>query len=229
MTFLLSLASGFWLGVLTSISPCPLASNVAAISYLSQEGSHPLKVLISGLLYSLGRTITYVGIGIIIAKSLLTIPDLAFFLQNRMNQFLGPVLILVGAILLGWIRLGFSGITASEKTAARLKALGMTGSLLLGVVFALSFCPVSAGLFFGSLIPIALQQSAPISLPLAYGLGTATPVILFALGIALGLKGLNQVFQKTVRMESWLRKLTGVIFIIVGLYFLYSYLLRHVI
>ncbi len=225
MTFLLSIASAFWLGVLTSISPCPLASNIAAISYLSQEGSHPLKVLVSGFLYSLGRTITYVGLGIIIAGSLLNIPDLAFFLQGRMNQLLGPVLILIGIILLGWIRLDLSGFSPSEKTASRLRSRGLTGSLLLGLLFALSFCPVSAGFFFGSLIPLALQQGAPVSLPIAYGVGTATPVIIFALIIAMGLKGIQRAFQKTVRLEAWLRKMTGVIFLIVGTYYLYAYIL----
>lgn len=226
MTLLISIASAFWLGILTSISPCPLASNIAAISYLSKDGGHPLKVLFSGFLYSLGRTITYVGLGILISGALLNIPDLAFFLQNRMNQVLGPVLILIGVILLGWIRLGFSGFSASERTASRFRGLGLTGSLLLGLIFALSFCPVSAGLFFGSLIPLALQQEAPISLPLAYGVGTAAPVILFALMIALGLKGIKQAFEKTVRLEGWLRKATGVVFLIVGSYYLYSHLLR---
>ena len=225
MALVFSMASAFWLGVLTSISPCPLASNVAAISYLTKEADQPRRVLLSGVLYSLGRVITYVVLGVLIAGSLLNIPKVAFFLQTRMNQILGPVLLLAGVILLGWIRPGFSGFATSERTALRLKALGYAGSLLLGLLFALSFCPVSAGLFFGSLIPLALQQNAPFALPLAYGLGTGLPVLGFALAIALGIKGMSQVFQKTSHLASWLRKLTGWVFILVGLYYLFSHLL----
>jgi cytochrome c biogenesis protein CcdA len=225
MAFLLSVASAFWLGVLTSISPCPLASNVAAISYLTKEVDQPRRVLLSGILYSLGRVITYVVLGVLIAGSLLSIPKVAFFLQTRMNQILGPVLLVAGVILLGWIRPGFSGLVASERTALQLKALGYAGSFLLGLLFALSFCPVSAGLFFGSLIPLSLQQNAPFALPVAYGLGTGLPVLGFALAIALGIRGLSQAFQKTSQLASWLRKLTGWVFVLVGLYYLFSHLL----
>ena len=192
MSLLLAAASALWLGILTSVSPCPLASNVAAISYLARDVDRPLRVLLSGVLYSLGRVITYVSLGALIARSLLSIPEVAFFLQNRMNQVLGPVLILAGMVLVGWIRPGFSGFVSSEGTVSRLKALGGLGALLLGLLFALSFCPVSAGLFFGSLIPLTLQQGAPVSLPLAYAIGTGLPVLAFALAIAFGLKGLSR-------------------------------------
>lgn len=221
MSFILSVASAFWLGVLTSISPCPLASNVAAISYLTKEVDQPRRVLLAGILYSLGRVITYVGLGVLIAGSLMSVPKVAFFLQTRMNQILGPVLVLAGVFLLGWIRPGFSGLSASERTASRLKALGYAGALLLGLLFALSFCPVSAGLFFGSLIPLALQQGAPVALPIAYGLGTGLPV----LGFALAIKGLSRAFEKTSQLASLLRKLTGWVFVLVGLYYILSHLL----
>lgn len=224
MTFLLALGSALWLGILTSVSPCPLASNIAAISYLTKEVESTKRVLLSGILYTLGRVITYVGLGLLIAGSLLNIPEVAFFLQNRMNQLLGPILILAGIILVGWINPGFTGFAASQDTAERIKALGFAGSLLLGVLFALSFCPVSAGLFFGSLIPLSLQQGAPFSLPLAYGLGTGLPVLGFALGIAFGVKGLNRAFQKTSQLASWLRKLTGWVFLLVGFYYLLVHL-----
>lgn len=228
MAFLLSLASAFWLGVLTSASPCPLASNVAALSYLTKEADRPRRVFLSGVLYSLGRVIAYVVLGVLISGSLLRVPTVAFFLQTRMNQVLGPVLLLAGTFLLGWIRPGFSGVVASERTALQLKALGYAGSLLLGMLFALSFCPVSAGLFFGSLIPLSLQQNAPFSLPVAYGLGTGLPVLGFALAIALGIKGLHQVFKRASQLASWLRKGTGWVFVLVGLYYFLSYLLMPV-
>jgi cytochrome c biogenesis protein CcdA len=225
MTFLLAVTSAFWLGVLTSISPCPLASNVAAISFLTKEVDQPRRVLLSGIFYSLGRVITYAVLGLLIAASLLSIPKVALFLQIRMNQILGPVLIVAGVFLLGWIHPGFSGVVASQRTVLQLRALGYTGSLLLGLLFALSFCPVSAGLFFGSLIPLSLQQNAPFALPVAYGVGTGLPVLGFALAIALGIKGLRQVFERTSQIASWLRRLTGWVFVLVGLYYLFSHLL----
>ncbi len=224
MSLLLAAASALWLGILTSVSPCPLASNVAAISYLARDVDRPLRVLLSGVLYSLGRVITYVSLGALIARSLLSIPEVAFFLQNRMNQVLGPVLILAGMVLVGWIRPGFSGFVSSEGTVSRLKALGGLGALLLGLLFALSFCPVSAGLFFGSLIPLTLQQGAPVSLPLAYGIGTGLPVLAFALAIAFGLKGLSRFFQRASRLSSGLARLTGWVFLLVGTYYVASYL-----
>jgi len=225
MAFLLAVTSAFWLGVLTSISPCPLASNVAAISFLTKEVDQPRRVLLSGIFYSLGRVITYAVLGLLIAGSLLSIPKVALFLQTRMNQLLGPVLLLAGVFLLGWIRPRFSGVVASQRTALQLKAFGYTGSLLLGLLFALSFCPVSAGLFFGSLIPLSLQQNAPFALPVAYGVGTGLPVLGFALAIALGIKGLSQVFERTSKFASWLRRLTGWVFVLVGLYYLFSHIL----
>jgi len=225
MAWLLAIASAFWLGILTSLSPCPLASNVAAISYLTREAGSTRRIVWSGLLYSLGRVITYVALGLLIAGSLLNIPAVALFLQVRLNQILGPVLILAGAVLLGWIRPGFAGLVSSEKTVQRLKALGGLGALLLGLVFALSFCPVSAGLFFGSLIPLALQQGRPFSLPLAYGIGTGLPVLVFALAIAFGMKGVSRMFQRTTRLSAGLGKATGWVFLLVGAY----YVVAHVI
>jgi cytochrome c biogenesis protein CcdA len=225
MGIILSVASAFWLGVLTSISPCPLASNVAAISYLTKEVDRPRRLLLAGILYSLGRVLTYIGLGVMIAGSLMSVPKVAFFLQTRMNQILGPILLLAGAILLGWVRPGFTGVSASERTVSRLKAFGYAGALLLGLLLALSFCPVSAGLFFGSLIPLALQQDAPVALPVAYGLGTALPVLGFALAIAFGIKGLSRAFEKTSQVASWLAKLTGWVFLLVGLYYLLNHIL----
>ena len=223
MALLLSIFSAFWLGILTSVSPCPLASNVAAISYLSRETEHPARMLLAGFLYSLGRVITYVALGVLITGSLLNIPEVAFFLQNRMNQFLGPVLILAGAILLEWVRPGSLGVVLSEKGVARIRSLGSLGALLLGLLFALSFCPVSAGLFFGTLIPLALQQNTPVLLPLVYGLGTSLPVLAVALAIAFGIKGLSRLLQQASQLGVGLRNVTGWIFLLVGFYYMFSY------
>mgnify|MGYP000035339548 CR=1 FL=1 len=223
MSWILALGTSFWLGILTSISPCPLASNVAAISYLTREASRPRQMLFCGVLYSLGRSATYVTLGALIAASLLNVPSLAFFLQSKMNQILGPVLILAGIFLLGWFRIPLPGFAPGEGTVSRIRALGPIGAILLGMLFALSFCPVSAGLFFGSLVPLSLQQQSPFSLPLAYGVGTALPVLAAAFAISLGIRGWSEYLERASRMQEHLKTVTGWIFLLVGLYYVIAH------
>lgn len=219
MSWLVALGTSAWLGILTSISPCPLASNVAAISYLTREAGRPREMLISGILYSLGRSATYGILGALIALSLLNVPSVAFFLQSRMNQILGPILILAGVLLLGWVRIRLPGFAPGEGTVSRIRALGRAGAILLGMLFALSFCPVSAGIFFGNLVPLSLQQQSPFSLPLAYGVGTALPVLAVAAAISLGVRGWLEWLERASRLQERLKKMTGWIFLLVGLYY----------
>lgn len=219
MSWLLALGSSFWIGILTSLSPCPLASNVAALSYLTREAGRPREVLFSGILYGFGRSLSYVALAALIAGSLLNVPKAAFFLQSRMNQILGPILVLAGIFLLGWVRIPFPGFAPGEGTVSRIRALGKLGTLLLGILFALSFCPVSAGLFFGSLVPLSLQQRSPFLLPLAYGVGTALPVLATAFAISLGLRGWSEFLERAGRLQERLKNVTGWIFLLVGLYY----------
>ena len=169
---LLGVASAFWLGILTSISPCPLATNIAAISFVGRRVESPFKVFLAGLLYTAGRALTYLVLGVLLVFSLLSAPYVSHLLQKYMNKALGPILILVGMVLLELISVSFSGPGVSEKMQKRVEVLGMWGALLLGVIFALSFCPVSAALFFGSLIPLSLRCESGVILPSAYGIAT---------------------------------------------------------
>lgn len=216
---LLAVLSAFWLGILTSISPCPLATNIAAISFVSRQVQSPFKVFLTGLLYTAGRTLTYLVLGALLVSSLLSAPDISHLLQKYMNKALGPVLILVGMVLLELIRIGLSTSAVSEKTQKRVQALGISGALLLGVLFALSFCPFSAALFFGTLIPLALRYESALILPLAYGTATGLPVLLFAILIAIGTKRVAQAYNKLTAFENWARRITGAIFILVGIYY----------
>ncbi len=222
--FLLAVASAFWLGILTSISPCPLATNIAAISFVGQRVGSPFRVFLTGLLYTAGRTLTYLLLGALLVASLLSAPSVSHLLQKYMNKVLGPILILVGMILVELIQLNFSGASVSERVQKRIEALGMWGALLLGVIFALSFCPTSAALFFGALIPIALRYESGITIPSAYGIATGLPVLIFAVLIALGAKWVGQAYSKLVPFEQWARRITGGIFIAVGIY----YCLAHI-
>ncbi len=223
--FLIASAGAFWLGILTSISPCPLATNIAAISFIGRKIDKPAYVFFTGLLYTIGRTITYVVIAIILVGSLLSAPVLSNWLQKYMYKLLGPILILVAMVLLDMISFGAKGGGIGQWAQQRAQKFGLLGALFLGALFALSFCPVSAALFFGSLIPLSVENSSRLILPLIYGIGTAVPVFIFGLLIAVGAGSLAKVFNKVGRFELWARRITGVIFLLIGVYFTFAYTL----
>ena len=221
--FVLALASALWLGILTSISPCPLATNIAAISFMSRKVNRPGHVLFTGVLYSIGRSFAYVALGVLLVSSLLSAPSLAHWLQEYMHKFLGPILIVVAIMLLDMLPLSTKGSNLGEWSQKRAERLGLAGALLLGVIFAVSFCPVSAALFFGSLIPLSIEHSSSVVLPLVYGVGTALPVFVFGILIAVGTNSLAKAFEKVTQFEVWARRITGIIFLIVGVYFTLAY------
>jgi len=226
MELLIAFGSALWLGILTSISPCPLATNIAAVSFLSKKITHPFMVFVSGFAYTLGRMFAYAVLGWIIINSLLSVPQIAQFLQKYMVKALGPLLIITGLFLLEIITLKLPGVALSQKHHNRLVESGALGAFLLGFIFALAFCPVSAALFFGSLIPLALSSKAGTILPFIYGVGTGLPVFLFAIAIALGVTSISHWFHRITKIEYYTRKITGIIFILVGLYYSGIYILR---
>lgn len=222
---MIELLSALWLGILTSISPCPLATNIAAVSFLSKKVNHPRAVFLSSIAYVFGRMVTYAVIGSVIIASLVSVPSIANFLQVYLNRILGPVLLVVGLFLLDVVKLKSFSLSLSHERQSRLAESGIGGAFLLGLLFALSFCPIAAALFFGSLIPLALNSRIGIVHPFVYGIGTGIPVAIFALGIVFGVKSFSKWFHKTARLELWARKITGIIFIVVGIYFVWSHIL----
>jgi cytochrome c biogenesis protein CcdA len=218
------LASAVWLGILTSVSPCPLASNIAAVSFISRRITQRNTVFLSGILYTLGRSLTYIVLGVLIVKTLVDVPILSDFLQRYVNKILGIVLILVGMVLLDLLRIPLPIPSVSENVAKKLVEQGTLGSLLLGVVFALAFCPVSAALFFGGLIPIAIKAKSGVGLPLIYGIGTGLPVLLFASLVAAGAGYINNLYHRIAKIEFYTKKATGIIFILVGIYYALTYI-----
>jgi len=222
----IGLMTALWLGILTSISPCPLASNVAAISFLSKKIIHPALVFISGVAYTLGRMVAYAVLGWIIISSLLSVPQVAQFLEKYMGRALGPLLIFTGLVLSGIITIRLPGVSLLQKYHNRLAESGAPGAFILGFIFALAFCPASAALFFGSLIPLALINKSGVVLPFVYGIGTGLPVFIFAVAIALGITSLSHWFSWAARLEYFTRKITGCIFIGVGLYYSGIYTLK---
>jgi cytochrome c-type biogenesis protein len=215
---ILPLMSAFWLGVLTSISPCPLATNIVAISFVGRRVESPQEVLFSGLLYTAGRAATYIFLGMILVASLLSAPFISHVLQKYMNAALGPLLILVGMVLLELISLNIgSGLNTTVQK--RVETMGVWGAVFLGVLFALSFCPTSAALFFGSLLPLAINSHSGILLPAVYGLATGLPVLIFAVLLGFGANKVAKAYDRIVVFERWARRITGITFIFVGFYY----------
>ncbi|MCK8045912.1 aromatic aminobenezylarsenical efflux permease ArsG family transporter [Shewanella sp. 1CM18E] len=223
--WLLILSSALWFGVLTSISPCPLATNVAAVSFLSKQVDRPSKSMMMGAAYSAGRMLSYILLAAILLHSAMSAPKLSNFLQTQMNMLLGPVLLFVGACLLGWIRLPSSKWSISNQLQQKLAKKGQLGAFSLGALFALSFCPTSAALFFASLLPLAVAQQSSFWIPAAYGIGTAMPVLILSLLLAVGTVQIGNVFNKITAIERFARILSGVIFIAAGIYYCWFYLI----
>jgi len=218
--------AALWLGILTSISPCPLATNIAAVSFIASRVTSQKLVLASGSLYTLGRTLTYTVLGALVCYGISSAPVVSKFLQHKLPQILGPLLILVGAFLLDIFKIslpltGVSGV--AERLADRGWALS---SLLLGMIFALAFCPVSAALYFGALIPLSLHSGSHFLLPALFGIGTALPVVVAAFGLAFSAQVLFGLLDRIGQVEVILRKVTGAIFIAVGFYYSLVYIFR---
>lgn len=217
--WLVPLASAFWLGILTSISPCPLATNLTAISYVGRRVDKPSSVFYAGLLYTGGRMLSYLVLGVLLVSSILSAPSISHFLQKYMNMALGPVLILAGMVLLELIsfKIGEGGV--SKGLQSKVDSCGIYGAGLLGVTFALSFCPTSAALFFGSLLPLALKQQSGVVLPIVYGVATGLPVLVFSILLATGANKVGAAYNRIVVFEKWARKITGLLFVLVGIYY----------
>jgi cytochrome c biogenesis protein CcdA len=223
--FVLAAGAALWFGILTSISPCPLATNIVAISFIGRKVGRPGYVLSTGLLYTIGRTITYVLLAVVLVKGLSSMPVVSHWLQKYMNRLLGPVLILVAMVLLDLISFNVSSGGIASWCNKRAAGLGLAGALLIGILFALTFCPVSAALFFATLIPLSIKHSSAVLLPTIYGAGTALPVLIFAFLLAISADLMGRVFNKVTQFELWARRITGIIFLVVGFYFTFAYTL----
>ena len=219
----LPIISAFWLGILTSVSPCPLASNIAAVSFISRDIKTSASVVQAGCWYVLGRVLCYSLLGALISASLVNVPLFSHYAQMYLPKAIGPILIVTGIVLLNIISLPISGLSLSQSMGQRLRACGNFGALLLGILFAFAFCPVSAALFFGSLIPLAVSSKSPVLFPFVYGLGTGLPVMLFAVAIVFGMQRVSSLFNKVTATERIARKITGAVLLLIGLYYVAKY------
>jgi cytochrome c biogenesis protein CcdA len=220
------LLTALLIGVLTSISPCPLATNITALAYLSKDVKDSKRTILNSLVYTLGRSFTYTLLVLLITFGLSSF-EVARIFQGWGDKVLGPVLIIIGLIMLDVIEINLSKGKATEKIQKWVEGKGYLGAFLLGAFFALAFCPYSGVMFFGMLIPLAASSSLPIFLSLSFSLGTAVPVILFAILLSISVQRMSRVFNKVKDIEVVIRKVIGVVFILVGIYYL-QYLVKYI-
>ena len=211
------------LGIWTSLQPCPMATNIAAIAYIGRRVDRPGLVLLAGLLYALGRTIAYVALAVLLLGGIVSAWQLSGFLERHVFKILGPLLILVAMVLLELVGFRLPAAGIGGKLQPRVDAWGLWGALPLGIVLALAFCPVSAASFFVSLLAMLAASNSPVVLPSIYGIGTALPVILFATLIAVGASSMGQVFHRLAQVEWWVRRITAVVLIALGVHFSLKY------
>jgi sulfite exporter TauE/SafE len=213
-----SFVTAIILGLMTAISPCPLATNISAIGFISRDLKDSKRVFISGLIYTLGRVISYTGLALIIFFGASKM-NVSMLFQGWGEKLLGPVMILIGLFMLDVIKIkfpGFSGLT--DKIGERSKG-SYWSTLLLGMVFALAFCPYSGVLYFVMLIPITVASASGLYLPILFAIATGLPVIIFAWLLAYAVGNVGKLYNQIKTFELWFRRVVSVIFIGVGIYY----------
>ena len=218
--------TAFLIGILTSISPCPLATNITAIAFISKDIKTPNHTLLNGLFYTLGRGLSYTVLAALIYFGFSAFQISRIF-QGWGDKVLGPVLIIIGLVMLDVIKINLNTNNKhTEKIKAWIASKGYLGAFLLGMVFALAFCPYSGVLFFGMLIPLILHSKEGILLASLFALGTGIPVIIFSFIIAFSMQKMSQAFAIVSKVEKVMRILVASTFIIVGLYYT-QYLIKY--
>ncbi len=217
----IALLAAFFIGLMTAISPCPLATNMTAIAYISKKIDSSKNTLFVGLLYAFGRAFVYAALASLIVYIGINTQGISFFLQEYGEKLLGPLLILIGVMALDIIKI--ESVTCGGRMAPiQMKASerGYLGAFFLGALFSLAFCPFSAVLYFGMLIPLAMKTGDAILLPSVFGLATGLPVVLFSILLVNGVSKLSHAMGQVQKFEKGMRLIGGIVFVLVGLYYL---------
>ncbi|MDT8402111.1 MAG: aromatic aminobenezylarsenical efflux permease ArsG family transporter [Bacteroidales bacterium] len=208
------------LGLMTAISPCPLATNITAVGYISKDVENRRKVFYNGLVYTLGRVVSYTLIAVIIFIGADQFKISGVF-QKYGEKIIGPLLIIIGVLMLDILKINFSGgISNFSKIFKERKKNKYWDALLLGIVFALAFCPYSGVLYFGMLIPMTISSASGLYLPVVFAVATGIPVLVFAWLIAFTVSGVGKLYNRIKLFEIWFRKIIAVVFIGVGIYYI---------
>jgi cytochrome c-type biogenesis protein len=207
------------LGLMTAISPCPLATNITAIGFISRDLENRNRVFFNGLFYTLGRAISYTLIPLIIYFGADQFKFSGFF-QRYGEKIIGPLLLLIGIFMLDIIRMNFPGVERLSAKMEKKKSWRFIDAVLLGIVFALAFCPYSGVLYFGMLVPLTISSTSGFYLPVIFAIATGIPVIVFAWVLAYTISGLGGLYNKIKIFELWFRRVIAILFIIVGVYYI---------
>ena len=217
--------AAFLIGLLASLGPCPLATNISALGYISKDVANPRRVLLTSALYTLGRTLSYGVLGLALFVAGLQISRVSNGLQTFAEIALGPLLILVGLVLFDVIRLTVSvGGAWMEQLSKRIADWNSAGAFLLGALFALAFCPYSAALYFGVLMPLAFKSAGGWTFPFSFGIGTSVPVIVIGVPLALGVMKFAAGFNLLARVEFGMRKVAALMFFGAGAFMLWNWI-----
>ncbi len=211
--------TAFILGLMTAISPCPLATNISAIGFISRDIENRRRVFVKGLVYTLGRAVSYTGLGVILFFGASKM-NITMLFQGWGEKLLGPLLILIGLLMLDFIKVrfpGFSGLT--EKMGEHSKRSYWV-TFLLGMVFAMAFCPYSGVLYFAMLIPMTITSISGLYLPVVFAVATGLPVIIFAWLLAYAVGNVGKLYNRIKTFELWFRRVVAVLFILVGIYYI---------
>jgi len=215
------LIAAFFIGLMNAVSPCTVATNITAIVYISKRIENSKATIIVGFLYTFGRMFTYTLLASLIVYVGLNEQAIALPLQQYGEMLIGPFMILCGLIMLETIKLDFIKMPkSSDKIKQRLAEHGYFGAFLLGAIFALAFCPFSAVLYFGMLLPLAFQTKDAIFLPIAFSFATGLPVIILSIILAFSMKKIGEIMHKIQVIELWARRISAAVFIIAGIYYL---------
>jgi hypothetical protein len=219
-----ALAAG--MGLLTAVLPCPLAANVAALGFVSRHVDRRGAAVLTGLLYAAGRMLTYAVLAAVVVSGLLKAEALSGLLDRYANRVLGPVLVLAGMLVLELITVPLPAVVPGGWLRGRIEQGRALWALPLGALLALGFCPPSAGMFFGSLVPLAARHESPLLLPLVYGAATGLPVAVLGVMMALGVRWLGAALGRLQAFAVWARRVTGALLILVGIYYCLVYIFR---
>ncbi len=206
------------LGLMTAISPCPLATNITAIGFIGKDIENRNRVFYNGLVYTLGRAIAYTLLAFVIflGANRFTLSGL---FQKYGEKIIGPLLIIIGLFMLGIFTVRFPGIGKITERFGRKGAKNYLDVLLLGVLFALAFCPYSGVLYFGMLIPLTISSASGLYLPVIFAVATGIPVIIFAWLIAFAISGVGILYNRLKTFEIWFRRVVAIAFTGVGVYY----------
>jgi sulfite exporter TauE/SafE len=209
----------FLLGLMTAISPCPLATNITAICFISKDIENRNRVFLNGLCYTLGRAITYTGLALIIFFGVDQLKFSGFF-QRYGEKFIGPLLLIIGLLMIDVIKIKFPGFSRLTTGMQYKLKWSYFDAILLGLVFALAFCPYSGVLYFGMLVPMTVTSVSGLYLPLVFAIATGIPVIIIAWILAYTVSGVGSFYNKMKSFELWFRRIIAVLFIAVGIYYI---------